>query len=61
MAEAWTQWFATHRRTMRWVDALVDSQSVHVAVNFAQHLSGTGDLIRIHRDAARFEEAMARS
>jgi hypothetical protein len=61
VAEAWTQWFATHRRAMSSVDVLVDSQSVHVAVNFAQHLSGTGDLIRIHRDATRFEEAMARS
>jgi hypothetical protein len=61
VADAWAQWFAAHRRDLRSVDVLVNVQSVHVAVTFARHLSGTGDLIRIHRDAARFDEAMARS
>ena len=61
VADGWTQWFATHRRSLKAVDVLVDSRGVHVAVAFAQHFSGTDDLVRIHRDPARFDEATARS
>ena len=61
VADGWTHWFATQRRVLRAVDVLVDSRSVYTAVAYAQHVSGTQDLIRIHRDPARFEEGMARS
>ena len=61
VADCWTQWFATHRPSLKAVDVLVGSRGVHVAVAVAQHFSGTDDLVRIHRDPARFDEATARS
>lgn len=61
VADGWTHWFATHRRSLNAVDVLVDDRSVHAAVAFAQHRSDTHDLVRIHRDPARFDEALAPS
>lgn len=61
VAEAWAQWFATHHHALRAVDVLVNSHSVQFAVSFAQHVSGTRNLIRVHRDPIRFAESMDRS
>jgi hypothetical protein len=61
VAEGWTYWFATNRHSLKGVDVLVDNRTVHAAVAFAQHVSGTHGLVRIHRDPVRFDEALARS
>ena len=60
VADAWTRWFASQRGVLEAVDVLVESRSVHVAVSYAQHSSGTHHLIRVHRDPTSFEAAVAR-
>jgi hypothetical protein len=60
VAEAWTRWFASQRPALEAVDVLVESRTVHVAVSYARHVSGTHQLIRVHRDPASFEAAKDR-
>lgn len=59
--EMWTQWFANHRANLRRVNLLVPQESrvLHLSVSIAQHLSRTGDLIRICGSADEFERMIA--
>lgn len=59
VAGAWTRWFSSHRHELEAVDVLAGSQSVRLAVAYAQRQSKVDDLIRVHRDAARFDAAVA--
>jgi hypothetical protein len=59
VSDAWTGWFASHRRILEAVDILVESRTVHVAVSYAHHSSGTHHLARLHRRSHSFEEALA--
>jgi hypothetical protein len=61
VADAWTRWFASQRPALEAVDVLVESRTVHVAVTYARHVSGTHHLISVHRDQASFEAAKGRA
>ena len=60
--ETWTAWLAANRSRLASVMVLVSPESklLHLTVSIAQHLSRTGDLLRICGDAAEFEAAVAR-
>jgi hypothetical protein len=60
VAAAWTRWFASHRHVLQAVDILAESQTVHVAVSYAHHSSGTHHVARVHRDPESFRAALAR-
>jgi hypothetical protein len=59
--EMWTRWFANHRNNLRKVVLLVppESRVLHLSVSIAQHLSRTGNLIRICGDVGEFERWIA--
>jgi hypothetical protein len=59
--EMWTQWFANHRNNLKRVALLVppESRVLHLSVSIAQHLSRTGNLIRICGSADQFERLIA--
>lgn len=59
VSEEWTRFFATHRAKLSRVHVLAGSKAVQITVAIAQHLSRTGDLIRIHKDPAEFEILLA--
>ena len=58
--EMWTAWFANHQTELRRVVLLVppESRVLHLSVSIAQHLSRTGNLIRICADADEFKQAI---
>jgi hypothetical protein len=58
VSKQWTAFFAEARGQLRRVDVLTGSKYVHLTVGIAQHLSYTGDLIRIHTDRKQFEDAV---
>lgn len=60
VSTAWTEWFQRQRPRLNEVHILVASRFVSLTVNVAKHFSRTGELIRIHSDAATFEAAAAR-
>lgn len=59
--ETWTAWLATNRSRLASVMVLVppESKLLHLTVSIAQHLSRTGDLLRICGDGTEFERAVA--
>jgi hypothetical protein len=59
--EMWTQWFANHRHNLRQVTLLVppESRVLHLSVSIAQHLSRTGNLIRICGNSDEFGRLIA--
>jgi hypothetical protein len=59
--EMWTEWFANHRNNLRRVVLLVppESRVLHLSVSIAQHLSRTGNLIRICGDVSEFDRLIA--
>jgi hypothetical protein len=59
--ELWTAWFAANHGKLRRVVLLVppDSKVLHLTVSIAQHLSRTGNLLRICADTQEFERAIA--
>jgi hypothetical protein len=58
--EMWTAWFANHKHELRRVVLLAPAESrvLHLSVSIAQHLSRTGNLIRICGDVAEFKRAI---
>ena len=58
--ETWTAWLATNRSRLASVMVLVppESKLLHLTVSIAQHLSRTGDLLRICGDSQEFERAV---
>ncbi len=60
VSSAWTRWFASHRHVLRAVDILAESQTVHVAVSYAHHSSGTHQVARVHRNPESFRDALPR-
>ncbi len=61
VAELWTAWFRAHRAELETVQVLAPSKIVHLNVSIAKLLSGTGELIRVHDDEARFVAAVRRA
>ncbi len=61
--ETWTEWFATNAPRLDRVAILVspESQLLHLTVSIAQHLSRTGNLIRIYGTLDDFRAALARA
>lgn len=59
VSEAWTRFFTLNRDRLERVHVLTRSQFMQLTVAISQHLSRTGDLIRIHSSAASFEGALA--
>ena len=59
--ETWTAWLAAQRANLRRVMLLVppESQVLHLTVSIAQHLSRTGNLLRICGELAEFQRALA--
>jgi hypothetical protein len=58
VSDMWTRFFARNRNELKRVHILTGSEYVHLAISISQHLSRTGDLIRIHSDPVRFTELM---
>jgi hypothetical protein len=58
--EMWTAWFANHQDSIRRVVLLVppESRVLHLSVSIAQHLSRTGNLLRICGDVDDFTAAV---
>ena len=54
----WTAWFRANEKSIRRVDALVSSTYLKLTVAASQLFSRTGDMIRIHTDAAKFASAI---
>ncbi len=50
----WTRFFSMNRDQLRQVDILVRSKIVELTIAIAQHLSHTGQLIKIYSDPAAF-------
>ena len=58
VSDEWTRFFATNRDRLKRVHILVTSEFVHLPISIAQHLSRTGDLIKIHTDTQRFGQLL---
>jgi hypothetical protein len=58
VSEAWTRFFTANKDKLKRVHVLVSSEYIQLTVAIAQHLSGTGDLIKIHSTTAGFEAAL---
>jgi hypothetical protein len=59
VSEAWTAWFTSRRARLQRVEILARSRMLELTIAVSKHFSRTGELIRIHNDAARFEAAIA--
>ena len=59
--EAWTQWFARHRGSLKGVHMLVTGKYMHFTVEVVKLLSRTGELIRVYMDADAFQAALERA
>jgi hypothetical protein len=61
--ETWTEWFATNAPRLQSVAVLIppESKLLHLTVSIAQHLSRTGNLIRIFGAVEDFRAALARA
>jgi hypothetical protein len=59
--ETWTEWLAAQRANLRRVVILVPPESpvLHLTISIAQHLSRTGNLLRLCGDAGEFQRALA--
>ena len=55
VSDDWTRFFSAHRSKFERVHVLVQSKAVELTVAIAQHLSRTGDLIRIYSDPVLFQ------
>ncbi len=58
VSEAWTRFFNVNREKLVRVHVLVASEYIQLTVAIAQHLSATGDLIKIHHQEATFISAL---
>jgi hypothetical protein len=59
--QTWTAWFESNRDNFRRIVLLVppESKVLHLTVSIAQHLSRTGNLIRICGEIGEFNQAIA--
>jgi hypothetical protein len=57
--EAWAAWFASRRARLARVEFLARPGLFELLAASAKHFSRTGELIRVHTDAARFDAAIA--
>lgn len=60
VSDAWTAWFRTNRSHLRRVTMLATSKIFYVLASMMRTLSGIEDRVRIHTDAAAFEQELAR-
>ncbi len=60
VSDDWTRFFMLNRAMLRRVHVLVVSEFIQLTISIAKHLSGTGDLIRIHSSEQGFKAAMDR-
>lgn len=60
--ETWTAWLAAKRDLLERLIILIpeNSKLLHLTVSIAQHLSRTGNLIRICSNQAEFDDAVGR-
>lgn len=58
VSDDWTAWFRANQQSLGKVHALVDSPLVQLTVTVSQLLSRSGNLIRVHTEAATFEAAL---
>jgi hypothetical protein len=56
--DLWSAWFQAHRDKLETVHVLPGSRLVHLNIALSRQLSRTGDLIRLHTDAAEFDRAL---
>jgi hypothetical protein len=61
VSELWTAWLRAHARRLGHVHLLAPSKVFGLTVAIARALSGTGEVLRVHADAAPFEAAYARA
>lgn len=54
----WTAWFRANQHAIRKIDILTGSLFVKLTVAVSQVFSRTGDLMRVHKDAASFDAAL---
>ena len=54
--DAWTRFFTARRGRLRRVTVLAPAPLVHLAVSAAKVFSRTGDMMRVHQDAAAFRD-----
>lgn len=59
--QMWTAWFESHRDKFQRIVLLVppESKFLHLTISIAQHLSRTGNLIRICGELGEFNQAIA--
>lgn len=58
VSKQWTAFFSEARTQLKRVHVLTGSRYMHLTVGIAQHLSHTGNLIRIHTDRNGFDDAI---
>ena len=58
--ERWATWMQARRSEVKAINVLSGSKFVHLTLNIAKLISGTGELMRIYTDKRSFEEAIAR-
>lgn len=57
-SDSWTRFFTLNKDKLKRVHVLVSSEYIQLTVAIAQHLSGTGDLIKIHSKEESFTNAL---
>lgn len=58
VSDDWTAWFKANQQSVAKVHALVGSPLVQLTVTVSQLISRTGNLIRVHNEAASFHAAL---
>ena len=58
--EGWTEWLRLHQSGLTQVHMLTGSRFVTTTVSVSKELSRTGEMIQIHSERERFEQAIAR-
>jgi hypothetical protein len=58
VSDSWTRFFTLNKDKLKRVHVLVASEYIQLTVAIAQHLSGTGDLIKIHSKEENFTSAL---
>jgi hypothetical protein len=57
-SDDWTTWLRDNRASLGSVDIYVGSQIMYVIIAISKELSRTGNLIHLHTERRRFEEAL---
>ncbi|MDQ3100427.1 MAG: hypothetical protein M3R08_03500 [Bacteroidota bacterium] len=59
VSDLWTKFFSLNKERLERVHVLVNSGYTQLTMAIAQHLSGTGDLIKIHSDERTFDRIVS--